>query len=443
MSLTEIFQIVFAAGCVLAVGALAGAAFRLVGRNVLGVIAVVVIGLCAAAWVAFALEPSRTSAVSAGGLTIAAVAAASALGLARLLRRLARIDGELERAQQHLHNVLARDAEDRSAELERVLARARAESVSLLAEQERRIADERRAAVAERERRANDELVEAVAKTQKQIEERLNEWSKDLDRHSEAQRARLAEVGHRQRQLFDDAEARVTADAERLQAESDEQREAVVRLRAEVQRSLEETVSAVQAELDAQAVERRRALHELEDRLRRRERDLTEQMERDETEAAQRLQAGLGDVQRRQLEQVERTLERTSVALAEEATQQFAALIKQAREDAARRLARELERAVAVFAREAESTLAERLAHVGDAGAQRLDRRLAEIASSLDRQRDEFVQAFESRLGDAEDELRRRLGDLAADADAERAVIEARLQELIRRIDELMALRTG
>jgi hypothetical protein len=39
--------------------------------------------------------------------------------------------------------------------------------------------------------------------------------------------------------------------------------------------------------------------------------------------------------------------------------------------------------------------------------------------------------------------LRRRLGDLAADADAERAVIEARLQELIRRIDELMALRTG
>jgi hypothetical protein len=443
MSLTAVFQIVFAAGCVLAVGSLAAAAFRLVGRNVLGVIAVIVIGLCAAAWVAFALEPSRTSAVSAGGLTIAAVAAASALGLARLLRRLARIDAELERAQKHLHDVLARDAEDRSAELERVLARARAESVSLLSEQERRIADERRAAVAERERRANDELVEAVAKTQTQIEQRLNEWSKDLDRHSEAMRARLAEVGRRQRQLFDDAEARVAADAERLQTESEEQREAVVRLRAEVQRSLEETSSAVQAELDGQAVERRRALHELEDRLRRRERELTEQVERDEAEAAQRLQAGLGDVQRRQLEQVERTLERTSAALAEEATQQFAALIKQAREDAARRLARELERAVAVFAREAESTLAERLAHVGDAGAQRLDRRLAEIASSLDRQRDEFVQAFGVRLGDAEDELRRRLGDIAADADAERAVIEAHLQELIRRIDELTALRTA
>src|SRR5512133_1700053 len=226
MSLTEAFQIVFAAGCVLAVGALAAAAFRLVGRNVLGVVAVVVIGLCAAGWVAFALEPRRTSAVSAGGLTIAAVAAASALGLARLLRRLARIDGELERAQKHLHDVLARDVEERSAELERLLARARAESVSQLAEQERRIADERRAAVAERERRANEELVEAVAKTQKQIEQRLNEWSKDLDRHSEAMRARIAEIGQRQRQLFDDAEARVQTDAERLQTESEEQREA-------------------------------------------------------------------------------------------------------------------------------------------------------------------------------------------------------------------------
>jgi hypothetical protein len=43
----------------------------------------------------------------------------------------------------------------------------------------------------------------------------------------------------------------------------------------------------------------------------------------------------------------------------------------------------------------------------------------------------------------AEEELRRRLGELAADAEAERAIIEARLQELSRRVDETSTLRTG
>ena len=87
--------------------------------------------------------------------------------------------------------------------------------------------------------------------------------------------------------------------------------------------------------------------------------------------------------------------------------------------------------------------LAEQLAHVGDAGAQRLERRLSQIAGALERQRDEFVATFESRLGEAENDLRRRLGELAADAEAERAVLEARLQELIRRLDETAGVRTG
>ena len=60
-----------------------------------------------------------------------------------------------------------------------------------------------------------------------------------------------------------------------------------------------------------------------------------------------------------------------------------------------------------------------------------------------ERQRDEFVATFESRLREAENELRRRLGELAADAEAERAVLEARLQELIRRLDDTAGVRTG
>jgi hypothetical protein len=442
MSLTRIFEYVFAAGVVLASAALVAAGFRLVGRAVLGAAASVVMAMAVAAWVAFALDPGHSLALSAGGLTGAAVAAASSLALARALRRSARIDAELERAQARLAELIGLEAEERAAELERVLSRARADSISLLTEQERRIAEERRVIVLERERAAGGELTVALTAVQKQTEQRLQDWGQDLERSAEAMRTRLVELGRRQRQLIADAEARLTADGERLQAESEGQREAVQRLRADLQQSMEEALAVARSELDAQAVDRRRALHEIGERLRRRERELAEQIEREEGEAVQRIKAGLADVQRRQVEQLERAVTRASSGFSEEAAQQFSTLIKSAREDAARRLARELERAVGAFAREAEGLLAERLAHVGDAGAQRVERRLSEITTALDRQRDEFVRAFEHRLGEAEDELRHKLTELASDAEAERAVIEARLQELTRRIDERSSLRT-
>src|SRR5262249_36581844 len=177
----------------------------------------------------------------------------------------------------------------------------------------------------------------------------------------------IAELSHRQQQLLSEVELRLTADAERLSAESEEQRAAIGRLRTELDRSLEQSLAAASAEVDAHAVERRRALHELEERLRRRERELLELIQREETEAAQTIRAGFEDVQRRQVEQLQRVVERSVSSYADEAAQQFATLIKTAREDAAKRLARELDRSVSVFAREAESVLAERLAHVGDA----------------------------------------------------------------------------
>jgi hypothetical protein len=242
---------------------------------------------------------------------------------------------------------------------------------------------------------------------------------------------------------LNDAEARITADGERLQSESDGHREAIGRIRVELQQAIDETLTAARAELDTQAADRRRALHEIGERLRRRERELTEQIEREEAEAVRRIQAGLVDVQRRQVEQLERAVARSGSGLSDEATQQFANMIRSAREDAARRLARELERAVGTFSRDAEGMLAERLSHVGDAGAQRIERRLTEITGTLDRRRDEFVEALEARFAAAEEDFRRRLGDLAADAEAERAVMEARLQELARRIEETASLRAG
>src|SRR5205814_1552817 len=184
--------------------------------------------------------------------------------------------------------------------------------------------------------------------TQAQVEQRLAGWAQDLDRAADTTKARVAELAQRQKQLFSDAEVRLATDAERLAADSEEQRAAGHRLRAELDKTLDEVL---------------------------------------------------------------------------------------ARAGAARRLSRELDRAVEVFVREAEGVLAERLAHVGDAGAQRLETRLAEATKALERQRDERLATLDGRMVELEAEIRRRVEELGADADAERAVIEARLQELRRRLD--------
>ena len=83
--------------------------------------------------------------------------------------------------------------------------------------------------------------------------------------------------------------------------------------------------------------------------------------------------------------------------------------------------------------------LAEQLGHVGDAGAQRLEKRLNMITGGLDRQRSEAIAVFEQRLLSEEGELRRRLEALAADMEAERAVIEARMHDLAQRIESATA----
>ena len=351
------------------------------------------------------------------------------------------MDAHLVAAQTRLRELVDREAVERAAELERALARARADSVSLLVEEERRIAEEHRLEFADRGRSGAAALTEALTATQAQVEQRLAGWAQDLDRAAEATKTRIAELAHRQKQLLAEVEVRLVADSDRLAAESDEQRAALGRIRGELDRALEEVLSSANTEIDAHAAERRRALHELDDRLRRRERELVERIEREEVEATQRIKAGFEDVSRRQVEQMGQIVQRATATYTDEAAQQVAALVKTSREDAARRLAREMDRAVEVFAREAELVLAERLAHVGDAGAQRLERRLGEAAKALERQRDEWMTAVDDKLGDLEVEVRRRLEELGADADAERAVIEARLQELLRRLDATRSAR--
>ncbi|MFL5951329.1 MAG: hypothetical protein ACJ74M_06945 [Gaiellaceae bacterium] len=439
MDLVAVAQIVFAVTAVVTALSLAAAALDRVRRRVLLGLALA-IGLAAvAAWIAFVVRRDAALVVVAVGMTLAFGAEVFAVRLRSLLRAAGRVDEQLARAQSRLQSLVAREAEERTIELARLLARARADSSSLLAEQERRIAEERRAAAAERSRAAVDELGEALTKAQRQTEARFTAWHDDLERAQNAVVDQLAQLAQRQKQLISEAEARIAADAERLQAESEQQRAGLVRLRDDLARATQDAVAAGASELDSFAAERRRALHELNERIRRRERQMSELIEREETEAMRRIQAGFADVERKQIEQLERILKRATTNYSDAAAQQFADTVRGTREAAATRLSRELDRAVQAFAREAQTVLAERLAQVGDAGAQRLERRLTEVTDSLDRHRDEAIANFDGRLVQAEQDLRRRLDGLSADTEAERAVLEARLRELARKIDEVLA----
>jgi hypothetical protein len=441
VALTTIADLIFAGGIALAALTLAAAALRRAPTAMLAGCTLAEACAAVGVWVAFALRHDRPLAVAAGGLTACALLAGASLLLRRALRRVGAMDDRLAEARTDLLAAVEREKSTLSAELELTLARARADSRSLLEEQERQIAEERRTLVAEREHDATKTLGEKLNHVQGQIEQRLAGWADDLDRTAEATKTRIAELEQRQQQLLSEIELRLTADAERLSAESEEQRAGVTRLRTELTRTLDEALGMVRSELEAHAADRRRALHELETRLTRRERDLTEQAQREEADAAQRVRSGFEDISRRQIEQLERAVDRAVASHADEAAQRFAQLVKTSREDAAKRLARELDRAVSTFSREAETVLAERLAHVGDAGAKRIEHRVASVAGELERRHDELVAAHDLRLGELEVEMRRRIDELRADLDAERGVLEARLQELMRRFASTAAVR--
>jgi hypothetical protein len=443
VALTTIAELIFAGGVVLAALAVAGAALQRLSASVLAVVAFVEGAAAVGVWVAFALRHDRSLAVSAAGLTACAIAAVAALLLRGALTRVGAMDARLAESKADLLAAVDREKTALGKELQLTLARARADSRSLLEEQERQIAEERRALVAQREHDATASLGEKLNQVQAQTEQRLAAWSQDLDRMTEATKLRIAELEQRQHQLLREIELRLTADAERLSAESEEQRAGVARLRTELTRTVDDALALVRSELEVHAADRRRALHELEERMARRERELTEQTQREEVDAVQRVRAGFEDVSRRQIEQLERAVDRAVASHADEAAQRFAQLVKSSREDAAKRLARELDRAVSTFSREAETVLAERLAHIGDAGAQRLEHRVSNIGKELERRQDELVAAHDLRLGELESEIRRRIGELRADIEAERGVLEARLQELVRRFDSAAAVRNS
>jgi len=355
--------------------------------------------------------------------------------------RLADIDAELDRARDELARVIREETAARGAEIQRLFARERADSVSRIQEEERRIAEERRRAVVEQEQKAVAELTAGLAVAQQRVAERLASWSADLERAKQALTADLAKLRERQQTLVSEAEARIDTDREKIDEVEQFQAGAFAKLREELEHAVDAAAASVRADLEAHAAEGRRSGEELTQRLKARDRRLLERIEREEMDVAKRIQGRFADVERRQLETLERQTNQAAGRFAEAAALQFDSAVKKAREDAARRLARELDRAVHMFAREAESVLAERLAQVADSGTQRVEKRLRQVTAGLERQRDEFIASLQRRLAQLEVELREHMRDLADEAEAERAALDRRLQELARRADDTISAR--
>ena len=356
-------------------------------------------------------------------------------------RRFTDVEAELDRARNELTRVIREETAASTAEIQRLLARERADSLSRLEEEERKIAEERRRDILERERSAGSELSMKLAEAQKRMEQRYANWSADLDRTHQALAAELKKLAERQKVLIGQAESRLQDDREKIDEAGQLQVTAVQTLREELQRASELAAQELRAELDVHGAERRRALEEMSQRMKTRERQLAERVEREEADVVRRIQARFVDIERRQVEALERTTKQAAGRFAEAAALQFDSAVKSAREDAARRLARELDRAVMMFAREAETVLAERVGQVADTGTQRVEKRLLHVTAGLERQRDEFIASLQQRLSQLELEVRDRLRTLAAEAEAERSVLENRLQELSRRTETSQPVR--
>jgi len=96
MSADTALQVAFAAAVVVATGTLAAAALGRAARSALYGLAALTVAGSIAAWVVFALGPTRSLGVSAGGLTVCALAVAVAIAVQRAVARSHRVDAGVE-----------------------------------------------------------------------------------------------------------------------------------------------------------------------------------------------------------------------------------------------------------------------------------------------------------------------------------------------------------
>jgi hypothetical protein len=390
--MTLVLEIAFAAAVAVVGVSLAAVAFKRVSERILlGLTVVLALAALAGAVVvgieiADGTDDSELLLVAVGGLALAALAEAGLYLLARGLRRVREVERLEEEARARLEAYLQQQLDERRAELDRTLARERANASYVLGEQERQLAEERRDSIARQVEHARIELTEAVTSAQGRLETRLMAWAADLDRGQRELEAQLNRLGQRQKEALAEYDARLRTDAERLSSASEEQRRALAQLRSEFERLITQFVEEGRAEVEAHAAERRRALHEVSERLRNRERGFREQIDREEAESRGRVAAGLAEAERRQLAQLEKALDRAASRLSEDAERRFDAQIKESREKSAERLSRQLEKSIEEFVRQAEAEVSDRIVELARTTADRMERRLRDVARAAEAQ---------------------------------------------------------
>ena len=303
-----------------------------------------------------------------------------AIAYRRSRARAARLDELVTAARRAVRAAAEEEATTQSEQLRIAIARAHADSLSTFAGEERRLSDQRRGELAVKERELSEQLAETLAVVERRVEERLHAWEADLERSQRSLEDEVSRLEQLERQKIAEVEARIEAEAGELGTTIDEQRAAAIRLREELERTAKEALTEALDELQSQAADRRRAIEEIAERLRQREHALTEQIDSAESDARARLEVAFVDLERRQIEQLERAVAREVDRLSEAGALEFENRMRAIREEAATRLQSELDRMSETFLRRADSLIASQLQHMTDTATQRLGERIAESA---------------------------------------------------------------
>jgi hypothetical protein len=307
------------------------------------------------------------------------VCAVLALTLRRAHARTVRTEQLVTEARRAVRAAAEEEAGVQADQLRVTVARAQADSLSAYVAEERRLADQRRGELTVRERELSDRMAELVAAVEQRVEERLRAWESDLERAQNALHGAVATLEQRMRQRIADVESRVAAESDELDAAIDEQRAAAVRLREDLETSARDALAQALEEISAQADDRRRTIDELNDRLRQHEHAVTEQVDRAESEARTRIELAFSELERRQVEHLERALGREIDARSEAGAVEFENRMRAIRQEAADRLREELDRIADGFLRRADGLIAAELQQAMNAASQRLDDRIVEL----------------------------------------------------------------
>jgi hypothetical protein len=323
-----------------------------------------------------------------GALVLTAVlVVALALALKRSHARAVRTEQLVSEARRAVRAVAEEESTTQAEQLRVAIARAQADSLSAYVTEERRLSDQRRGELAVRERELSERMAELVAAVEQRVEERLRAWESDLERAQNALQGSVATLEQRMRQRIAEVESRVAAESDELDSTIDEQRAAAMRLREELETSARDALARSLEEVQLQADDRRRTIDELNERLRQHEHAVTEQVDHAESEARTRIELAFAELERRQVEHLERAIAREIDTRSEAGSLEFENRMRAIREEAAVRLREELDRIAESFLRRADGLIAAELQQAVTAASQRIDDRLIELARQYEAQR--------------------------------------------------------